>query len=81
MVMNGTVGEWITTLNVRLHKTAQKEMRAIAWVIAEYLKINCPIISAALYNFEYAEDIHIIERLTLEKYGVFETVKKKLKLQ
>jgi thymidylate synthase (FAD) len=81
MVMNGTVREWITTLNQRLHKTAQKEIRVIAQAIAESLMLNCPIISKALYNFEYADEVHIIERLTLEKYKVFDIVKEKLKLQ
>jgi thymidylate synthase (FAD) len=81
LVMNGTVREWITTLNQRLHKTAQKEIRMIAEAIAESLKVNCPVISKALYNFEYADEIHIIERLTLEKYKVFDIVKNNLKLQ
>ncbi|QVQ57110.1 thymidylate synthase [Anabaena phage Elbi] len=83
LIMNGTVREWITTLNQRLHKTAQKECRAIAEAIRDYMLIECPIISKALYNFEDAYDIHILERVTLEKYGVYEIVKnngfKKLK--
>jgi thymidylate synthase (FAD) len=81
LIMNGTVREWITTLNQRLHKTAQKEIRMVAEAIADYLKIHCPIISKALFDFEYAYDVHLIERLTLEKYKVFDIVKEKLKLQ
>lgn len=73
MIMNGTVREWITTLNQRLHKTAQKECRLVAESIKEQFIKEVPIISAALFNFEYAYDMHILDRLVLEKYGVFNT--------
>jgi thymidylate synthase (FAD) len=83
LIMNGTIREWITTLNQRLHKTAQKECRLIAEAVRDYLLIECPIISKALYNFEDAYDIHILDRVTLEKFGVYKIVKnncfKKLK--
>jgi thymidylate synthase (FAD) len=83
IIFNGTLREWITTLNQRLHKTAQKEIRLVAQAIRDEFIKQCPIISEALYNFEDAEDIHIMDRLVLEKFGVYEMVKqngfKKLK--
>jgi thymidylate synthase (FAD) len=75
LCMNGTVREWITALNVRLYKTAQKEIRLIAQAIRDVLIQECPIISAALYNFEDAEMIYILDRLILEKYGAYNAVK------
>ncbi|AND75667.1 thymidylate synthase [Nostoc phage A1] len=75
LIMNGTIREWITTLNQRLHQTAQKECRMIAEAIRDFLLVECPIISKALYNFEDAYDIHILDRVTLEKFGVYEMVK------
>lgn len=36
---------------------------------------ECPIISAALFNFEDAYDIHILDRVVLEKYGVYQSIK------
>lgn len=75
LIMNGTLREWITTLNQRLHNTAQKECRLIAESIRDIFIDQCPVISAALYNFEYAEQIHILDRLTLEKFGVFNLIK------
>jgi thymidylate synthase (FAD) len=70
--MNGSIREWITMLNVRLHNTAQKECREIAQVIRDVVIQECPIVSAALFNFEGAEDMHILDRLVLEKYGVYQ---------
>ena len=78
--MQGSVRSWITMLNVRLHQTAQKEIRLIAEVIKDELIKQCPIISKALYNFEDAYDIHILERIILEKYKVYSQVKDKLKI-
>jgi thymidylate synthase (FAD) len=74
LIMNGTVREWITTLNQRLHKTAQKEIREVAVAISEQLKKQCPIISRMLFNFEHADEIPLIDQLTLAKYGLREQV-------
>lgn len=74
LIMNGTIREWITTLNQRLHKTAQKECRLVAEAIRDIFIRECPITSQALFNFEYAYDIHILDRLVLEKYKVFDQV-------
>jgi thymidylate synthase (FAD) len=74
IIMNGTIREWITTLNQRLHKTAQKEMRQVAAAIAEQLKQQCPLISRMLFDFEHADEIPIIDQLTLAKYGLREQV-------
>lgn len=76
LIMNGGIREWITTLNQRLHKTAQKECRLIAEEIRDIFIDQCPIISEALFNFEFADEIHIMDRLILEKYGMFEEVLK-----
>lgn len=83
LIFNGTLREWITTLNQRLHKTAQLEIRLVAQAIRDEFIKQCPIISEALFNFEDAEEIHILDRLVLEKFGVYDVVKqngfKKLK--
>lgn len=83
LYFNGKVRDWITTLNQRLHKTAQKECRLPAEAVRDIFIQECPIISKMLYNFEDAYDIHILERVMLEKYGVYQTIKqngfKKLK--
>ena len=71
----GSVRSWITFLNSRLHKTAQKEIRIIADAIAQELKQQCPIICQSFFNFENAYEIHFLERLVLEKYGVYKLVK------
>jgi thymidylate synthase ThyX len=74
LIMNGTVREWITMLNQRLHKTAQKEMREVAGAIASHFKQQCPIISKMLFDFEHADEIPLIDQLTLAKYGLREQV-------
>lgn len=83
LIMNFRIRELITFLNVRLHKTAQKEIRLIAEAIKDWFMVECPIISKCLYNFEDAYDIHLLDRLVLEKFGVYNLVKnnefKKLK--
>lgn len=73
--MKGSIRSWITFLNVRLHFHAQKEIRMIGDVIKEIFTKECPIISKALYNFEDADKIYILDRVILEKYGVYEMVK------
>ena len=75
IIFNGTLREWITTLNQRLHKTAQKETRLVCEAIRDYFIIECPIISKSLFNFEDAYDIHLLDKLVLEKYNVFTLVK------
>lgn len=71
LYMNGSIRSWITFLNVRLHNTAQKEIRLLAEEIKNSLILECPIICNALYNFEDSYNIHILERLILEKHGVY----------
>lgn len=78
LIMNGTVREWITTLNQRLHKTAQKEARLVAEQIKDIFVQECPIVSQALFNFEYAYDVHILDRVILEKYKMFDLLKTNL---
>lgn len=75
IVFNGTLREWITTLNQRLHKTAQKETRLVCEAIRDYFIAECPIISKSLFNFEDAYEIHLLDRLVLEKFNVFNLVK------
>lgn len=72
--LNGTIRSWITFLNARLHQTAQKEIRLIAEQIRDVLIEQCPIISKSLFNFENAYEIHILERIVLEKYKVYQQV-------
>ncbi len=74
--MNFRVRELITFLNARLHKTAQKEIRDIALEIKDVFMQECPIISKSLFNFDNAEEIHILERIVLEKYKVYGIVLK-----
>lgn len=75
LYFNGKVRDWITTLNQRLHKTAQKECRLVAEAIRDIFVQECPIICKMLFNFEDAYDCHILDRVLLEKYGVYQTVK------
>ena len=75
IIFNGTLREWITTLNQRLHKTAQKETRVVCEAIRDCFMIECPIISKCLYDFEDAYEIHILDRLVLEKFGVYDLIK------
>lgn len=75
MYFNGNIRSWISFLNQRLHKTAQKEIRLIAESIRDIFIQKCPIIAKSLFNFEDAYDIHIMERIVLEKYNVFTKIK------
>lgn len=75
IIFNGTLREWITTLNQRLHKTAQKETRLVCEAIRDYFITECPIISKCLFNFEDAYEIHLLDRLVLEKFNVFNLIK------
>jgi thymidylate synthase (FAD) len=79
IIFNGTLREWVTTLNQRLHRTAQKEVRLVAEAIRDCFIQEAPIISKAFFNFEDAYDIHLLERVVLEKYGVYQQVKSNLK--
>lgn len=83
LIFNGKIRDWITTLNQRLHSTAQKECRLVAEAIRDIFIQECPVISKMLYNFEDAYNCHILERVLLEKYGVYDMIKnngfKKLK--
>lgn len=75
IIFNGTLREWITTLNQRLHKTAQKETRLVCEAIRDLFMVECPIISKCLFNFEDAYEIHLLDRLVLEKFGVYNLIK------
>jgi thymidylate synthase (FAD) len=72
--MNFRIRELITFLNQRLHKTAQKEIRLIAEQIRDIFIQECPIISKALFDFDNAYNVHILERIVLEKYKVYQNV-------
>lgn len=72
--LNFRIRELITFLNARLHKTAQKEIRDLANVIKDIFIQECPIISNSLFNFEHAEEFHILEQVVLEKYKLRSTV-------
>ena len=75
---NGKVRDWITMLNVRLHKTAQKECQEVAREIAWIIRKECPIIAEALGNFYTIKDdgsndcyeIPFLDQLILNKYKV-----------
>ena len=72
--LDGSIRSWITFLNARLHQTAQKEVRDIAEAIRQIVIAEAPEISEAFFNFEADEDIHVLERLVLERYGVYQQV-------
>jgi thymidylate synthase (FAD) len=74
LIMNFRIRELITFLNVRLHKTSQKEIRLIAQQIKDIFLTECPVISRGLYDFDNAENIHILDRLVLEKYKVYNLI-------
>ena len=65
--MKGDVRSWITFLNVRLHKTAQLEMREIANAIGAILALELPVTFAALNHFRAAEEFHILDQLSVVK--------------
>ena len=67
LYMKGDVRSWITFLNVRLHKTAQAEMREIANAIGERLALELPVTFAALNHFRGAEEFHILDQLSVVK--------------
>lgn len=69
LIMNFRIRELITMLNVRLHKTAQKEVRLVAEAIRDIFIQECPLIAAALHNFHNAYEVHILDQLVLEKHG------------
>lgn len=77
--INGTLREFITYLNARLHKHTEKKHRDVAEEIKKVFIQKCPIISEAFFNFESHEDVHILERLVLEKFNVYQDVIAKLK--
>ena len=72
--LNFRIRELITFLNARLHKTAQKEIRDLASIMRDIFIQECPIISNALFNFENAEEFHILEQVVLEKYKLRNTI-------
>ncbi|AND75572.1 FAD-dependent thymidylate synthase [Nostoc phage N1] len=74
LIMNGTMRSWITLLNVRLHKTTQKEFRLIAEAIRNVLINKSMTVSKALYNFDNAYEIPILDRVILEKYKVYDKI-------
>jgi len=70
LYLNGTIRNFITALNVRLHaSTAQKEIRLQAELIRDILLKEVPITCEALFNFQYADEIHILEQVVLAKHG------------
>ena len=71
---SGNLRSWITFLNARLHHTAQKEIRLVAEEISKELIKQCPLICKCFFDFENAYNIHFLERLVLEKYGVYNQV-------
>lgn len=75
--MTANVRSIITFLNARLHKTAQKEIRLVAEAIRDIFIKECPIISKCFFNFDNAYNIHILERLVLEKYKLYELIDSK----
>lgn len=77
IIFNGTLREWITTLNQRLHNTTQKEARLVCEGVRDIFIEQCPIISQALYNFDNAYNVHILDRVVLEKFKVYNLIDKK----
>lgn len=78
MNLNAPIRSWISFLNQRLHKTAQKEIRLVAEAIRDVFIKECPQISEAMFNFEGAYDLHILERIIIEKHikkGLIQWVK------
>lgn len=67
LYMKGDVRSWITFLNVRLHKTAQLEMREIAKSIGAILALELPVTYQALNRFKGAEQYHILDQLSIAK--------------
>lgn len=75
MYLNGTIRVWLSVLNQRLHKTAQKEIKEPIQLVRDEFKKHCPVISKMMFDFEDAEECHIFDRIILEKYGVYNLIK------
>ena len=76
MYLNAPVRVWLSVLNQRLHKTAQKEIREVAELMRDQFIEKCPIISKMMFNFDGAYECHIFDRIILDKYHVYEVLKK-----
>lgn len=74
LALNGSIRSWITYLNLRLEKNTQKEHRLIAKEIKNIFIKELPIISKALFNFDYSYDIHILDQICLHKYEIREMI-------
>lgn len=72
--LNGSIRSWITFLNLRLEKNTQKEHREIAKHCSNIFMEQLPETSKALFNFEHADKIHILDQVCLHKYGQRENV-------
>lgn len=75
LYLNGTVRVWLSVLNQRLHKTAQKEIKEPIQLVRDQFIKHIPVVSEMMYNFEDAEECHIFERITLEKYGIYKAIR------
>jgi len=71
LYFNFRIRELITFLNARLHKTAQKEIRLVAEQVRDIFIQECPIIAEALFKFDNAYEVPILDRIVLEKYKVY----------
>lgn len=77
--MTGNLRSWITFLNVRLDHHSQKEARLVAEQIKDIFIRECPIIAESFFNFETDHpSIKVLERLVLEKFGVYQTTISKI---
>jgi len=76
--LNGSIRSWITFLNLRLEKNTQKEHREIAKKISEIFIEQLPETSKALFNFEHADKIHILDQVCLHKYDLRNNIINKL---
>lgn len=76
--LNGSIRSWITFLNLRLEKNTQKEHREIAKKCSEIFIEQLPETSKALFNFEHADKIHILDQVCLHKYDLRNNIINKL---
>lgn len=67
-IYNGVLRNWLTFLNSRMTKHAQKEVRVIANEVFDILTDQAPSVMQ-IFNKEKAYDVPILDQLILKKYG------------
>ncbi len=74
LFMNFEVRSLITFLNERLYKDAQLEIRELAKELLALFKVECPLVCQALYWFDNADKMKILEQMPYRRDGYWPLV-------